>query len=202
MLHGKLVALRALEKEDAEHIKEWLSDSDLIHAMGGRPIPIAAVDPDKLAEMFRLREGRVLAIVGKDRSLIGVLGVGNVHEFNRSASIIILIAERGEWNRGYGTDALRAAARFAFEELNLNSVEALIPTFNERALHVFQKAGFQVEGTLRERFFARGKYWDLVSLSAVRRTWTGQDVGAHASVGESIPTAAPAEELAPVGSTA
>ena len=94
MLSGKLVSLRAVEKEDAEHIRDWLTDPDLLHRLGARPIPLGSLDPEKLPEMFRLREGRVLAVITKDKVLIGLVAVGNFHEFNRTASIIAMIGDR------------------------------------------------------------------------------------------------------------
>src|SRR5262245_9020231 len=121
--------------------------------------------------MFRMREGRVLAVLSRDKSLIGLVAVGNFHEFNRTASIMVLIGDRSEWNRGYGSDAVRTVTAFVFHDLNLNSLEATIPEFNARALKMFQKVGYQVEGTLRNRFFGRGRYWNLVVTSAVRDDW-------------------------------
>lgn len=171
MLTGKLVSLRGVEKEDAEAIREWLTDPDLLHLLGARPIPMSGLDVDKLGEMFRLREGRVLAILSRDKNLIGLVAVGNFHEFNRTASMIVLIGDRAEWNRGYGSDAIRTVTSFVFHDLNLNVIETYIPEFNARALRTFQKVGYQVEGTLRSRFFGRGRYWNLVVASAVRDTW-------------------------------
>jgi RimJ/RimL family protein N-acetyltransferase len=171
LLTGKLVSLRAVEKEDAEHIRDWLTDPDLLHMLGARPIPLGSIDPEKLPEMFRMREGRVLAILSRDKSLVGLVGVGNFHEFNRTASIMVLIGDRSEWNRGYGSDAVRTVTAFVFHDLNLNCLEAIVPEFNTRALKMFQKVGYQVEGTLRHRFFGRGQYWNMVVTSAVREGW-------------------------------
>jgi RimJ/RimL family protein N-acetyltransferase len=112
VLTGKVVTLRAVEKEDAERVREWLSDPDLLHMLGARPIPLGSIDPEKLPEMFRMREGRVLAILSKDKTLIGLVAVGNFHEFNRTASIMVLIGDRAEWNRGYGSDAVRTVTAF------------------------------------------------------------------------------------------
>lgn len=172
MLNGKLVSLRAVEKEDAEAIRDWLTDPELLHLLGARPIPVGHLEIDKLADMFRLRDGRVLAILTRDRVLIGLAAVGNFHEFNRTASMIILIGDRSEWNRGYGADAVRAITKFAFDDLNLNCLEATIPEFNSRALSMFKKVGFQSEGTLRSRFFGRGRYWNVVVTSALRDEWS------------------------------
>ena len=188
MLQGKQTILRAVEKEDVDTIKEWLADPELLHALGARPIPLANIDPEKLPEQFRLRDGRILAIVSKDKHMLGLVAFGNLHEQNRTASIMVLIGDRGEWNRGYGSDALRTAVRFAFEDLNLNCVEAQIPSFNSRGQRVFEKVGFSPEGTLRGRFYGRGKYWDVVVASVLREGWTGEKATAAAVT---VPTAQP-----------
>src|SRR5262245_18194685 len=143
----------------------------MLHMLGARPIPLGSVNPDRLPEMFRLREGRVLAVLSRDKSLIGLVAVGNFHEFDRTASLIVLIGDRSEWNRGYGSDVIRTVTSFVFHDLNVNCLEATIPEFNTRALKVFQKAGYQVEGTLLQRFFGRGRYWNLIVTSAVRESW-------------------------------
>lgn len=174
LLQGKLVSLRGVEKEDLEPVREWLTDTELLHLLGARPMPIATVDPEKLPELFRLREGRVMAITSRDRALVGLIAFGNFHEFNRSAQVLVLIGNRGEWNRGLGSDALRLLTRFAFEDLNLNSLEAHVPEFNSRALRAFAKVGYQREGQLRQRLFLRGRYWDIVVAGALRDSWTGE----------------------------
>ena len=192
MLQGKVVSLRGVEKDDLDRIREWLTDPELLHLLGARPVPISNIEADKLPELFRLRDGRVLAITARDRGMLGLIAVGNFHEFNRTAQILVLIGDRGEWNRGYGTDALRSVTRFAFEDLNLNCVEAQIPEFNARALRAFGKVGFQEEGRLRSRLFLRGRYWDVVSFSALRDSWNGERAA--------DPTAAVSSATPPPGS--
>jgi RimJ/RimL family protein N-acetyltransferase len=196
VLTGKVVSLRAVEKEDAERVREWLSDPDLLHLLGARPIPLGALDPDKLPEMFRMREGRVLAIDSRDKQLVGLVVVGNFHEFNRTASILLLIGDRSEWNRGYGSDAVRTVTTFVFHDLNLNCLEAVIPEFNGRALKMFQKVGFQIEGTLRNRFFGRGRYWNMTVMSAVRDGWRGEAVQPSQVQAAVQPPAPPVEPIA------
>jgi RimJ/RimL family protein N-acetyltransferase len=171
LLQGKLIMLRGVEKEDFEQIREWLTEPELLHLLGARPIPIGNVDAEKLPELFRLREGRVLAITTRDKVLVGLIAVGNFHEFNRTAQVLVLIGDRGEWGRGFGTEALRMVTRFAFDDLNLNSLEAHVPEFNGRALHAFEKVGFQREGLLRQRLFLRGRYCDVVVVGALRDNW-------------------------------
>lgn len=196
MLHGKLVSLRAVEKEDYEQIKEWLTEPDLLYLLGARLLPMSTIEPDKLPELFRMRDGRVQSIVTRDRGLVGLAVVGNFHEFNRTAQIMIIIGDRSEWNRGYGSDAIRGVVKFAFEELNLNCVEAIIPAFNQRAQRVFEKVGFTVEGRLRSRFFGRGQFRDMIVVSAVRDGWNGERIGgALVPIDTSVSTSEPVAEV-------
>src|SRR4051812_40024772 len=146
--------------------------------LGARPIPLGTLDPDKLPEMFRMREGRVLAIDSRDKQLVGLVVVGNFHEFNRTASILLLIGDKSEWNRGYGSDAVKTVTAFVFHDLNLNCLEAMIPEFNPRALKMSQKVGFQIEGPRRNRFFGRGRSWNVPVGSAIREGWRGDAVQA------------------------
>lgn len=51
--------------------------------------------------------------------------------------------------RGYITEAVRAIAAFAFEELGARRVEIKCDTKNERSVKVAERAGFRLEGELR-----------------------------------------------------
>ena len=53
---------------------------------------------------------------------------------------------RGAWGRGYATEAGRACLRYAFEELKLPRVVALVTPEHVRSRHVLEKLGFEFEG--------------------------------------------------------
>ena len=46
-------------------------------------------------------------------------------------------------NRGYGTEAEKLALKYAFEQMNMNTVFANTIHKNERSAHVLEKAGFR-----------------------------------------------------------
>jgi RimJ/RimL family protein N-acetyltransferase len=43
--------------------------------------------------------------------------------------------------------------------------------FNQRALKVYERVGFVLEGRLRQDAFRRGKYWDTLVMSILRSEW-------------------------------
>jgi RimJ/RimL family protein N-acetyltransferase len=62
--------------------------------------------------------------------------------------------------RGYGTEAVRLATRFAFERVGLAKLEATVFVGNVASRRVFEKNGFRLEGTIRRAVRKRGQLVD------------------------------------------
>lgn len=50
--------------------------------------------------------------------------------------------------------------RYAFQELGMHKVELRVAAGNSRAVHVYQRLGFRVEGTRRAASFHAGAFHD------------------------------------------
>jgi len=64
--------------------------------------------------------------------------------------------------------------RYAFGELNLYRVTAVVPAYNEGALRLFQKLGFMEEIRRRKALNRDGEIWDLVSFGLLNAEWREQ----------------------------
>ena len=69
---------------------------------------------------------------------------------------------------GLGEEALRAALKLAFEEMNRERVTLDHFTGNQIASHLYLKVGFQYEGVMRHGGKKDGKYIDLHLMSMLR----------------------------------
>jgi diamine N-acetyltransferase len=49
----------------------------------------------------------------------------------------------------------------------------VVDVVNEKAIHVYRKLGFQDEGTLREEYFAAGRYRDALRMSILQSEHLG-----------------------------
>lgn len=67
--------------------------------------------------------------------------------------------------RGLGQPALSAIMSIAFEQLCAHRLWLDVFEINARALHVYRKAGFQQDGTLREAIYRDGKFHTLLLFS-------------------------------------
>ena len=58
--------------------------------------------------------------------------------------------------------------KYAFDELGLNCINALILEENYLSQNLYKRVGFQEEGILRERVYKGGKFRNLISLSILK----------------------------------
>ena len=106
-----------------------------------------------------------------DDRLIGELVLENLQSVHRDGWVAIGLGERDCWGKGYGTEAMRLALRYAFLELNLYRVSLTVFDYNERAIRSYEKAGFRHEGRMREFMLRDGQRWDLVYMGILRQEW-------------------------------
>jgi RimJ/RimL family protein N-acetyltransferase len=93
-----------------------------------------------------------------DAATGGLLGAVNlVHYPEREAGELGLWVVREARGRDVGTAALRLMIRYAFEQVGLERVEAMIETPNDASLGLVRKLGFTREGVLRGYLASRGE---------------------------------------------
>jgi putative acetyltransferase len=67
-----------------------------------------------------------------------------------------------------GTALLQAAIDLADNWLNLRRLELEVYTDNEPAVRLYARAGFVIEGTLRQYVFRDGQYVDVYTMARFR----------------------------------
>jgi len=72
------------------------------------------------------------------------------------------------WNQGVGTALLQAVVDLADNWLNISRLEMTVFIDNAAAIHLYEKAGFRIEGTHRAFAFRDGEYVDTHFMARVR----------------------------------
>jgi len=182
LLRGEQVRLAAPNLEaDAETIASWSRNSEYTHMLQtGAPRLWTA--PGVKADLGtwwydEKTKDRVfpfaIRLLDGDR-LIGLTDLEINDWPQREAWLAIGIGARDDWGRGYGTDAMRVLMRFAFAELNLERLTLNVFAYNERAVRSYLKAGFVVEGRLRERLRRGDQRYDMIFMGVLRNDWLAQ----------------------------
>lgn len=107
----------------------------------------------------------------EDNEPIGQTALVRIDWVGRMAIYYIGIADKENWNMGYGKETTSLILEYAFNTLNLNRIQLHVAVDNEAAVNVYKKTGFTVEGTLREAMYHEGKYCDFYVMGILKKDW-------------------------------
>ncbi|MFQ6102172.1 MAG: GNAT family N-acetyltransferase [Anaerolineae bacterium] len=171
MIVGEKVQLRPIERDDLPRYVEWFADPEVRRHLAVY-MPFSLTQEERWYEGLqeRLERGNdvLLAIETTEGVHIGNVGLHSINWKDRSTELGIVIGEKGYWNQGYGSDAIRTLLGLAFREMNLHRVFLRVNTDNARGIRCYEKAGFRREGTLREAVFKEGVYCDQYMMSILQ----------------------------------
>lgn len=169
-----LVRLRPLRLEDVDNIMTWVNDPEIvgnIAAFAGEPF----TREQEVAYVTKLLASPVDRVFSIERAsdglYLGQCGIHQIHWPSKVARLSCIIAERAYMGQGYGTAAIAATLDVAFGELGLHKMWLMIFRTNERSRRTYARAGFVEEGTLREEYFHRGAWHDMLRMSLLDREW-------------------------------
>ncbi len=169
MMTGHTIVLRPFERRHLEQTRVWANDPELMRLLD-RARPVSDAEHEQwFAELQERAEGVHFAIeTVADARHIGNVWLWNIDSRHRRAELRIVIGSRADHGRGAGTEAISLLCGYAFKRLNLHKVYAYVLGINERARHAFEKAGFVLEGTLREDRWVDDAYTDVYLLGKLR----------------------------------
>ncbi len=75
------------------------------------------------------------------------------------------------WGQGYATEAARAMVDFGFRTLGLHRLSSWCIAENTASARVLEKAGFKLEGRLRENECFKGRRWDTLLYGLLKEEW-------------------------------
>jgi diamine N-acetyltransferase len=172
MILGEHVVLRAIEREDLPNYVRWLNDPQVLEHFG-RFAPLSLVQEEEWYENM-LRDPSVCNFaVEFEGQHVGGAGFSGIDGRNARAEVGLFIGVPDLWDRGLGRDVLQALVRFGFEQMNLHRIALRVFAGNSRAVHLYEKLGFQHEGRWREAGFRHGCYHDILWMSILREEWGG-----------------------------
>src|SRR5699024_11485599 len=103
-------------------------------------------------------------IMKKNNETLGLVELVSIEPIHRKAEFTIMI-EPTYQGHGYASTATKLAMDYAFSNLNLHKLYLFVDEINEKAIHIYKKAGFQVEAILKDEFFVNGAYHNAVIMS-------------------------------------
>ncbi|MFI6011257.1 GNAT family N-acetyltransferase [Streptomyces sp. NPDC051243] len=172
VLRGDRTVLRPFTEADAAVMAEIIEDPEVLRFTDetSEEFPL-----ERLRSWYGTRSDQPdrLDLAVTDRTTGELVGEVVLYEWDskaRSCTFRTLIGPKGR-NRGLGTEATRLIVGHGFEQLGLHRIELQAYGHNHRALRVYEKAGFVVEGVRREADLRDGEWVDWVVMAVLDHEW-------------------------------
>jgi RimJ/RimL family protein N-acetyltransferase len=162
---GDRVGLGPIRREYIPLYQRWMNDFETTRFLEIQPRPMTLEQESAWYEDVSTGDGIIFTIyeLASGRP-IGNCDIQNLSLRHRRAEIGIVIGEPDARGRGYGTEAMRLLADYAFNVLNLHSLMLWTYEYNIAGQRCYAKVGFQEVGRRRASRWFDGRYWDDIAM--------------------------------------
>lgn len=183
-LSGGKATLRPVESEDYSFIHESLNDPKNTRYMfyGQLPMNLGQVKDMIGAQVASPLNAIFMVNVdsqgGGGTIFCGFAGLYGIHQTARSAEFRIFL-DRAVWGKGVGTEVTELLTFYGFDRLNLHRIWLGVTSENKGAVRTYEKAGYTVEGVLRDDIYRNSRYYDSVRMAILRDEYYAKFFEAH-----------------------
>ncbi|HKP24790.1 MAG TPA: GNAT family N-acetyltransferase [Dongiaceae bacterium] len=157
------IEVRAIELSDVEAITRIFTDRNAYSQTLQLPFQNTEVWRKRLAANDDTQIGLVATVAGE---VVGNIGLTRFTRPRRAHVGEIGMAVRDDWQgKGVGSALLEAALDLADNWLGMRRIELHVHADNARAVALYRKFGFEVEGTHRAYAIRNGVYVDSLSMA-------------------------------------
>lgn len=162
--------LREINEGDAESFltlcKQLDQETSFMLLEADERVTTASEQQEKLRAVAR-KDNQTIIVAELDGKLVGyVAGLGGEYRRNwHKAEVVIGILQDCTGQR-LGTKLLEELENWAREK-NLHKLELTVMAHNERAIKLYKKMGFQVEGVSVDSLFVDGRYVDELDMAKI-----------------------------------
>lgn len=176
------IILRALEATDLERCHSWHNDRSLYETLCDHFRFVSSHAEEKWLEQRTSyanssSEVSLAMCVRESGRHIGNIYLRQINWISRRAELSIFIGDLQHRSRGFGQSAVKQLLAYAFNDLGLKRVYLGVLSDNPAAIHIYEKCGFKIEGTLRNHDFKDGEWKDeiIMGVCAGENTMNGPD---------------------------
>lgn len=163
--------LRPWQMEDAEDLALILNDKGILDNLrDGLPYPYTKVDAETyISAMLAAGPQRdwAFAITVDGRAVGSITATRRENIYIRTAELGYYVA-RPFWGRGLATNAVRQLCSHVFQSTDILRMGAEVFAENVPSCLVLEKAGFQLEGVLRQNAVKNGVVRDMKIYALIR----------------------------------
>jgi len=176
----KEITLRPLEREDLRFVHQLDNNANVMRYWFEEPYE-AFVELSDLYDKHIHDQSERRFVVEYERDKAGLVELVEINHIHRRAEFQIIIAPSHQ-GKGLASKAVKMAMEYAFSVLNLYKLYLIVDKENQKAIHIYSKLGFEIEGELIHEFFINGEYRNTVRMCIFQPQYLTKHNRSHAMV--------------------
>ena len=163
-----MVLIRNIQESDAEGFLALCDKLDqetqLMLLEPGERLTTAAEQREQIRRLL-LRDNQVILVAEADDRLVGYLGAygGEYMRYRNTARVVVGVLQEFA-GKGIGTRLLKELLVWA-QSRGIHRLELTVMAHNAKALGLYKKMGFEIEGTRKDSLLVNGRYVDEYSMA-------------------------------------
>jgi RimJ/RimL family protein N-acetyltransferase len=160
--------VRSWHPSDVDSLTVHANNRNVANNLRDRfPSPYTRRDGREFIKMARRMKPESFFAIAVDGAAVGGIGFVPGHDVERVSSEIGYWLGEAFWGRGIVTDALIAVTRYAIDTHGFTRLFALPFAHNQASCRVLEKAGYVLEGRLRNSAIKEGKLVDQLQYAFI-----------------------------------
>ena len=170
--------LRELKKEDMAGMLEWMTDSDIRQNFRFSSERLDEKNVLRFIQNARLNqttpeEGKSIHYAVADEEsdeYLGTISLKDVSIINGNANYAISLRKSAQ-GKGVAMQATKEILKLAFQKFHFERVYLNVYSDNVRAIRLYEKCGFTLEGEFRNHVYSNGVYRSLKWYSILKNEY-------------------------------
>jgi RimJ/RimL family protein N-acetyltransferase len=162
--NGLSVIIREATADDAEELVEFvelISGESNFLSMGPGEFGVSVEEERKILEARRESKDQVYMVACIDGAIVGSLGfTAGRRPRTRHCGSLGISVKKAFWGVGVGTLLMDALFDWSAAQGEIRKINLYVRTDNLRAIRLYEKKGFKIEGTVSKEVCIDGSYYD------------------------------------------
>jgi RimJ/RimL family protein N-acetyltransferase len=169
ILEGKLIRFRPFKDNDYLVTYNWRCNKNIRFLSMIHPyIVTLELEKEWLHTILNDNSNKTLYFAIEtinENRLIGYFRLKDINLINKLAWLSIVIGASDSRGKGFGQESMELGLRYASDYLNLRKLSLEVLNINIPAIKLYEKLGFEHEGTMKNHFYFEGKYYNVEIMS-------------------------------------
>lgn len=163
MLTYNDTSLRPVKNIDADLLYEAINSPEIVRYNSSFK-PIHQVKHEEWFENILGDTTKQFFMIDYLSITVGSIQLVDIQPIHRNAELRVRIFNEDYRGKNIGTNAVNILCNHAFSNLGLVRVWLEVFANNSRAIAAYKKAGFSIEGTMRNAAYINGKFLDVIIM--------------------------------------